>query len=125
MGSGQALSEHTQFDGDGRQRNPHLLDYKLATASDVPQIDVDWIENPAENGGPRGPQGAGAPPGGAADGGRDRKRDREGDRTPRARAADASRARLGGPFVTRSYAAAETIEDALAALASGARPVAG
>ena len=29
MGIGQALSEGTQFDEDGRQRNPHLLDYKL------------------------------------------------------------------------------------------------
>jgi CO/xanthine dehydrogenase Mo-binding subunit len=62
MGIGQALSEHTQFDDQGRQRNPHLLDYKLATASDVPRIDVDWIENPAENGGPRGSKGVGEPP---------------------------------------------------------------
>ena len=29
MGIGQALTEGTQFDEDGRQRNPHLLDYKL------------------------------------------------------------------------------------------------
>jgi CO/xanthine dehydrogenase Mo-binding subunit len=62
MGIGQALTERTQFDGDGRQRNPHLLDYKLATASDVPRIDVDWIDNPAENGGPRGSKGVGEPP---------------------------------------------------------------
>jgi CO/xanthine dehydrogenase Mo-binding subunit len=62
MGIGQALSERTQFDADGRQRNPHLLDYKLATASDVPRIDVDWVENPAENGGPRGSKGVGEPP---------------------------------------------------------------
>ncbi|MFN2628366.1 MAG: xanthine dehydrogenase family protein molybdopterin-binding subunit [Gaiellaceae bacterium] len=62
MGIGQALSERTQFDADGRQRNPHLLDYKLATASDVPRIDVEWIENPAQNGGPRGSKGVGEPP---------------------------------------------------------------
>jgi CO/xanthine dehydrogenase Mo-binding subunit len=62
MGIGQALSERTQFDADGRQRNPHLLDYKLATASDVPRIDIDWIENAAENGGPRGSKGVGEPP---------------------------------------------------------------
>src|SRR6266511_631925 len=62
MGIGQALLETTQLDSDGRQRNPHLLDYKLATASDVPRIDVDWIENPAENGGPRGSKGVGEPP---------------------------------------------------------------
>src|SRR5262249_38102144 len=62
MGIGQALTERTQFDAEGRQRNAHLLDYKLATASDVPRIDVDWIENPAENGGPRGSKGVGEPP---------------------------------------------------------------
>ena len=62
MGIGQALSERTQLDSEGRQRNPHLLDYKLATASDVPRIDVDWIQNPAENGGPRGSKGVGEPP---------------------------------------------------------------
>src|SRR5262249_57610502 len=62
MGMGQARSERTQFDDEGRQQNPHLLDYKLATASDVPRIDVDWIENPAENGGPRGAKGVGEPP---------------------------------------------------------------
>jgi CO/xanthine dehydrogenase Mo-binding subunit len=62
MGIGQALSEGTQLDELGRQRNPHLLDYKLATASDVPRIDVDWVENPAENGGPRGSKGVGEPP---------------------------------------------------------------
>src|SRR5205807_179090 len=35
MGIGQALTERTQFDDEGRQRNPHLLDYKLVTASDA------------------------------------------------------------------------------------------
>ena len=125
MGIGLALSERTQFDADGRQRNPHLLDYKLATASDVPRIDVDWVENPAENGGPQRLQG-GRRAAERADGGRDRKRDREGHRSARPRAADDSRARLGRPAtVTQSYHAAETVEDALAALASGARPVAG
>src|SRR5262249_32291062 len=34
MGLGQALSEGTQLDDDGRHRNAHLLDYKLVTASD-------------------------------------------------------------------------------------------
>ena len=44
------------------------------------------------------------------------------------RAADDAGARLGGAAVaavTQTYAAAETVEDALAALANGARPVAG
>jgi CO/xanthine dehydrogenase Mo-binding subunit len=62
MGIGQALLEASQLDEDGRQRNPHLLDYKLVTASDAPQIDVEWIETPAENGGPNGSRGVGEPP---------------------------------------------------------------
>jgi len=51
MGIGKALSRRTQFDDQGRQRNPHLLDYKLRTLMTVPRSNVDWIENPAENGG--------------------------------------------------------------------------
>ena len=62
MGIGQALSEVTQLDPDGSQRNPHLLDYKLVTASDAPRIDVAWIETPAQNGGPKGSKGVGEPP---------------------------------------------------------------
>ena len=62
MGIGQALHETTQVDPEGRQRNPHLLDYKLVTASDAPRIDVDWIETPAQNGGPKGSKGVGEPP---------------------------------------------------------------
>ncbi len=62
MGIGQALLEVSQLDEDGRQRNPHLLDYKLVTASDAPRIDVDWIETPAQNGGPKGSKGVGEPP---------------------------------------------------------------
>jgi CO/xanthine dehydrogenase Mo-binding subunit len=62
MGIGQALLEVSQLDEDGRQRNPHLLDYKLVTASDAPRIEVVWIETPAENGGPKGTKGVGEPP---------------------------------------------------------------
>jgi CO/xanthine dehydrogenase Mo-binding subunit len=62
MGIGQALLEVSQLDEDGRQRNPHLLDYKLVTASDAPRIDVDWVETPAQNGGPKGSKGVGEPP---------------------------------------------------------------
>jgi CO/xanthine dehydrogenase Mo-binding subunit len=62
MGIGQALLEVSQLDADGRQRNPHLLDYKLVTASDTPCIDVAWIETPAQNGGPKGTKGVGEPP---------------------------------------------------------------
>ena len=62
MGIGQALSEGTQLDDDGRHRNPHLLDYKLVTASDAPQIDIAWIETDTPNAGPKGSKGVGEPP---------------------------------------------------------------
>ncbi len=60
MGIGLALWEGTMLDDEGRQRNPHLLDYKLVTCSDAPQIDVDWIEY--DSVGPRGSKGVGEPP---------------------------------------------------------------
>ena len=62
MGIGQALTEGTQFDEEGRQRNPHLLDYKLVTSADAPQIDIAWVETPTPNAGPKGSKGVGEPP---------------------------------------------------------------
>jgi CO/xanthine dehydrogenase Mo-binding subunit len=62
MGLGQALSEGMQLDGEGRQLNPHLLDYKLVTASDAPPIEVAFVENAAQDGGPNGSKGMGEPP---------------------------------------------------------------
>jgi CO/xanthine dehydrogenase Mo-binding subunit len=62
MGVGLALSEGTMLDDQGRQRNPHLLDYKLVTCSDAPEIEVEWIEYDAKNAGPRGSKGVGEPP---------------------------------------------------------------
>jgi CO/xanthine dehydrogenase Mo-binding subunit len=62
MGVGLALSEGTMLDDEGRQRNPHLLDYKLVTCSDAPAIEVDWIQIPAKGAGPRGSKGVGEPP---------------------------------------------------------------
>ena len=62
MGIGQALSEGTQLDADGRQINAHLLDYKLVTASDAPEIDIVWVEIPTPNAGPNGSKGIGEPP---------------------------------------------------------------
>jgi CO/xanthine dehydrogenase Mo-binding subunit len=62
MGIGQALSEATWFDDQGRQRNPGLLDYKLQTASDVPPIHIRWIEIDTPNAGPKGSKGVGEPP---------------------------------------------------------------
>jgi xanthine dehydrogenase molybdenum-binding subunit len=60
MGVGLALSEGTMLDDAGRQRNPHLLDYKLVTCSDAPEIEVRWIEY--DSVGPRGSKGVGEPP---------------------------------------------------------------
>lgn len=62
MGIGQALSEATWFDDDGRQRNPGLLDYKLQTVSDAPTIDIRWIEIDTPGAGPKGSKGVGEPP---------------------------------------------------------------
>jgi CO/xanthine dehydrogenase Mo-binding subunit len=62
MGIGQALTEGMQLDEAGRQRNPHLLDYKLPTAADAPRIDIAWVETPALDGGPNGSKGMGEPP---------------------------------------------------------------
>jgi CO/xanthine dehydrogenase Mo-binding subunit len=62
MGLGQALSEGTQLDDDGRQRNPHLLDYKLVTTADAPRIDIEWIQTETPNAGPKGSKGVGEPP---------------------------------------------------------------
>jgi len=60
MGVGLALSEGTMLDDHGRQRNPHLLDYKLMTCSDAPAIEIDWIQY--DSVGPRGSKGVGEPP---------------------------------------------------------------
>jgi CO/xanthine dehydrogenase Mo-binding subunit len=62
MGIGQALSEGSMHDEDGRQRNPHLLDYKLVTSADAPQIEVRWVEIDTPNAGPKGAKGVGEPP---------------------------------------------------------------
>jgi CO/xanthine dehydrogenase Mo-binding subunit len=62
MGIGQALTEGTRLDELGRQRNPHLLDYKLITASDAPSIEIGWIETDTPNAGPKGSKGVGEPP---------------------------------------------------------------
>ncbi len=56
---GQALSEGTQLDENGRHRNAHLTDYKLVTASDAPKIDVAWIETDTPSAGPKGSKGVG------------------------------------------------------------------
>ena len=53
MGIGQRPKRRSSAE-EGASFNPHLLDYKPVTAGDALRIDVDWIETPAQNGGPRG-----------------------------------------------------------------------
>jgi len=62
MALGNATLEGTRYGDDGRQRNATLLDYKLLTSADAPDIEVVFVENPASNGGPRGAKGVGEPP---------------------------------------------------------------
>ena len=63
MGIGQALLEGSQLDADGRQRNPHLLDYKLVTAADAPRDRRrTGSRRRPKNGGPKGSKGVGEPP---------------------------------------------------------------
>jgi len=64
MGIGMALLEGSLIGDDGRQQNPHLLDYKLQTASDSPPIHIAWADTRAKEGagGPNGSKGIGEPP---------------------------------------------------------------
>ena len=126
MGMGQALSEGTKYDDEGRQRNAGLLEYKLQTMPDAPpisrQVGADQRHRRRAarlQGRRRGAQ--------RRHGGGDRERARQADRRAAAPAADDARARLGahagGGLV--SYTAAHTLDEAVAAMAAGARPVAG
>jgi CO/xanthine dehydrogenase Mo-binding subunit len=62
MGLGQALTEGTQISTEGRVRNPYLLDYKLQTMADVPDITVWFTDQPVTQAGPKGSKGIGEPP---------------------------------------------------------------
>jgi CO/xanthine dehydrogenase Mo-binding subunit len=62
MSLGNATLEGTRYGDDGRQRNPSLLDYKLLTTADAPEIEAIFVEHPASNGGPGGSKGVGEPP---------------------------------------------------------------
>jgi CO/xanthine dehydrogenase Mo-binding subunit len=62
MGIGQALSEGTKYDENGRQLNAALLEYKLQTMPDAPPIAVRWVQTNATDGGPRGSKGVAEAP---------------------------------------------------------------
>jgi len=57
MGIGQALSEGTVHGPDGRQRNAALLEYKLQTAADAPEIHTSFVEIATDGAGPHGSKG--------------------------------------------------------------------
>ena len=126
MGIGQALSEGTQLDDDGTpaQPAPHRLQARdrVRRAADRHRLDRDrHAERRAE--GLEGRRRAAV----RADRRRGRERDREGDRRARAQAADDAGARVGGRRDERHVLRTppRSVDDALAALAAGARPVAG
>ena len=55
------MMESYYFDKQARVLNPHLLDYAIPTAMDVPHITSVLIEEPCEHG-PYGAKGVGEPP---------------------------------------------------------------
>lgn len=61
MGLGEALTEETLWGEDGRLLNPHLLDYRLPTANEVPPLTTELLEG-FLGAGPFGAKGAGEPP---------------------------------------------------------------
>ena len=61
MGLGYALSEEMKFDGKGRLLNGNLLDYKLPTAMDHPELHALFVET-EDPSGPFGNKALGEPP---------------------------------------------------------------
>ena len=61
QGLGWALTEGYVYDADGRLRNPGLLDYRMPTALDAPNVECVLIEVPAIDG-PYGVRGVGEVP---------------------------------------------------------------
>ena len=54
MGIGQALTERTVYGADGNQQNAALLDYKLQTIADAPEISIAFVETYTPGMGPYG-----------------------------------------------------------------------
>ena len=50
------------WDEKGVLRNPTLLDYRIPTSLDLPNIEVALVEVPVEGAGPYGAKGVGEPP---------------------------------------------------------------
>jgi CO/xanthine dehydrogenase Mo-binding subunit len=60
QGLGQAMSEAITF-GNGKVLNPSFLDYKIFSSLDAPEVEIYFVERPADNG-PFGAKGTGEPP---------------------------------------------------------------
>jgi len=60
MGVGMALQEEILFDEEGRQINPNLTNYIMPTSLDMPEIEVDIVDN-YDFTGPFGAKGVGEP----------------------------------------------------------------
>jgi xanthine dehydrogenase molybdenum-binding subunit len=61
MGLGFGLSEQLLYDENARPLNDNLLDYKLMTAADTPELNVDFVETD-DCTGPFGNKALGEPP---------------------------------------------------------------
>ena len=57
MGIGQALTEGTKYGDDGKQLNAALLEYKLQTSADAPEITIDFVQINTPGAGPNGAKG--------------------------------------------------------------------
>jgi CO/xanthine dehydrogenase Mo-binding subunit len=60
MGVGFALQEEMLFDDQGKQINPNLTNYIMPTSLDMPEVDVDIVDN-YDPTGPFGAKGVGEP----------------------------------------------------------------
>jgi nicotinate dehydrogenase medium molybdopterin subunit len=60
MGVGFALEEEILFDKNGRQINPNLTNYIIPTSLDMPEVEVDIVDN-YDPTGPFGAKGVGEP----------------------------------------------------------------
>ncbi len=61
QGFAWGLMEQMNYAPDGRNLNPGLLDYRVPTALDFPDIETTLYEQPTKNG-PFGVKGIGEPP---------------------------------------------------------------
>jgi CO/xanthine dehydrogenase Mo-binding subunit len=60
MGVGYALQEEILFDNQGKQINPNLTNYIMPTSLDMPELDVQLVDN-YDPTGPHGAKGVGEP----------------------------------------------------------------